>query len=162
MVEVIWLSDLLSDKTTVSEEALLYWLLTLFQGQWLDEINDEEQHKKTLHETPKMQQAPREAFLQDALPVVLWHGNSTQGQRTEDITGREWDEVVSKEADQRNDASSGTVGGQLSATDATAEAQQNPTAQPWRWKMWLLVAQLMHLMCDAGRFVQCIFDICLI
>ena len=60
--------------------------------------------------------------------------------------------MVSKEAHQCDDASSGTVGGQLSATDATAEAQQNPTAQPWRWKMWLLVTQLMHSMCGEGRF----------
>ena len=88
--------------------------------------------------------------------------NSTQGQRTKDITGREWDEVVSKEAHQCNDASSGTVGGQISATNATLEAQQNPTAQTWRWKIWVLVTQLMHLMCDAGRFVQCICYICLI
>ena len=59
------------------------------------------------------------------------------------ITGSEWDEVVSKEARQWNESPAGTIIGQSSTTDGTP---------PLRWKMWLLVTQLMHSMCGEGRF----------
>ena len=82
-----------------------------------------------------------------------------KAKRAEAITGSEWDEAVAKEALRRNEASAGTIVGQPSATDATAEAEQNPH---WSWKMWLQITQLMHLMCDAGKFVHCICYFCLI
>ena len=37
----------LSVITSVSDEAILYWFLTYFQGQWLQEIKEEEEHKAT-------------------------------------------------------------------------------------------------------------------
>ena len=37
----------LSDITAVSDEAILYWFLTYFQGQWLQETKEEEEHKAT-------------------------------------------------------------------------------------------------------------------
>ena len=37
----------LSDITSVSDEAILYWLLTYFQDQWLQETKEEEEHKAT-------------------------------------------------------------------------------------------------------------------
>ena len=49
--------------------------------------------------------------------------------RAEAITGSEWDEAVAKEALQRNEASAGTNVGQPSATDDTAEAEQNPALE---------------------------------
>ena len=52
-----------------------------------------------------------------------------RAKRAEAITGSEWDEVVAKEALQRNEASAGTNVEQPSATDGTAEAEQNPVLE---------------------------------
>ena len=52
-----------------------------------------------------------------------------RAKRAEAITGSEWDEAVAKEALQQNEASAGTIVGQPSATDATAEAEQNPSLE---------------------------------
>ena len=58
----------------------------------------------------------------------MWfHDMETEhrAKRAEAITGSEWDEAVAKEALRWNEASAGTIIGQPSATDATAEAEQN-------------------------------------
>ena len=52
-----------------------------------------------------------------------------RAKRAEAITGSEWDEVVAKEALRQNEASTGTNVVQPSATDATAEAEQNPALE---------------------------------
>ena len=43
----VQLHAILSDITSVSDEAILYWFLTYFQGQWLQETKELEQHKAT-------------------------------------------------------------------------------------------------------------------
>ena len=53
-----------------------------------------------------------------------------KAKRAEAITGSEWDEAVAKEALRWNEASAGTnVGQEPSATDATADAEQNPALE---------------------------------
>ena len=52
-----------------------------------------------------------------------------RAKRAEAITGSEWDEAVAKEALRRNESPAGTIIGQPSATDATAEAEQNPALE---------------------------------
>jgi len=52
-----------------------------------------------------------------------------RAKRAEAITGSKWDEVVAKEAFRWNKASTGTNVEQPSATDATAEAEQNPALE---------------------------------
>ena len=49
-----------------------------------------------------------------------------RAKRADAITGSEWDEAVAREALRWSESPTGTIIGQPSATDATAEAEQNP------------------------------------
>ena len=60
---------------------------------------------------------------------MTWKQNSGLKERRLSITSCEWDEAVAKEALRWNEASAGTIIGQPSATDDTAEAEQNPALE---------------------------------
>ena len=121
----------LSDITSVSDEAILYWFLTYFQGQWLQETKEEEEHKATHSDMRPPKRNKRQGKHLSTMHFQWFHDmeKELRAKRAEAITGSEWDEAVAKEALQQNEASAGTIVGQPAATDATAEAEQNTTLE---------------------------------
>ena len=121
----------LSDITSVSDKAILYWFLTYFQGQWLQETKEEEEHKATHSDMRPPKRNKRQGKHLSTMHFQWFHDmeKELRAKRAEAITGSEWDEAVAKEALRRNESPAGTITGQPSATDATAEAEQNPALE---------------------------------
>ena len=118
----------LSDITSVSDEVILYRFLTYFQGQWLQETKEEEEHKATNSDMRPPKRNKRQGKHLSTMHFQWFYDMETElrAKRAEAITGSEWDEAVAKKALRQNEASAGTnIVQQPSATDATGEAEQN-------------------------------------
>ena len=120
----------LSDITSVSGEAILYWFINYFQGLWLQETKEEEEHKATHSDDPPKRNKRQGKHL-STMHFQWFHDMETElsAKRAEAITGSEWDEAVAQEALRQTEASAGTNIVQPSATDATGEAEQNPALE---------------------------------